>query len=475
MTTSGLLTDLYELTMMQGYFLCDRNPEVVFDMFYRRQPFRGGFAVFAGLGELLERIEGLRFCEEDIDYLDGLGLFRKPFLDMLSDFRFKGEIHAMREGTLIFPHEPLVRVRGTLIEAQLIESLLLAILNFQSLIATKAARIYLASREGNVIEFGLRRAQGIDGAISASRAAFVGGASATSNTLAGRLYGIPTSGTMAHSWIMAFGDELEAFERYAEIYPDQTILLLDTYDTLGTGIENAIRVGHALKRKGKRLGVRLDSGDLEYLSKQCRIRLDEAGLEDARIVVSNELNEEIVHQLVTEGSPIDGWGVGTQLVTGGSDSAFSGVYKLAAKQINGAMEPTIKLSNNPEKTTTPGVKQVYRYFDASGSPMGDLLTLDDEEPQTEGPVSFYHPMYEERKYLLKSYEHCRPLLEPVMRDGKRTEPAPELNEIRDYTISGIRRLDDTYKRLINPHVFKVSLSAGLKRLKFELMRSEAQG
>lgn len=475
MTTSGLLTDLYELTMMQGYYLYDRNPEVVFDMFYRRQPFRGGFAVFAGLEELLERIEGLRFSEEDIDYLDGLGLFRKPFLDMLAEFRFKGEIHAMREGTLIFPHEPLVRVRGTLIETQLIESLLLAILNFQSLIATKAARIYLASREGSVIEFGLRRAQGIDGAISASRAAFVGGASATSNTLAGRLYGIPTSGTMAHSWIMAFGDELEAFERYSEIYPDQTILLLDTYDTLGTGIENAIKVGHALKRQGKRLGIRLDSGDLEYLSKQCRIRLDAAGLQDARIIVSNELNEEIVHQLVTEGSPIDGWGVGTQLVTGGSDSAFSGVYKLAAKQSNGKMEPTIKLSNNPEKTTTPGVKQVYRYFDADGSPMGDLLTLDDEAPRTDGPVNFYHPMYEERKYRLTSYAQCRPLLEPVMREGKRTAPALQLNEIREHTIAGIRRLDDTYKRLINPHVFKVSLSEGLKRLKFDLMRSGGRG
>lgn len=473
MTTSGLLTDLYELTMMQGYFLYERNPQVVFDMFFRRQPFHGGFSVFAGLDEVLRRLEELAFSPQDLEYLDGLGLFKKAFLDMLEGFRFRGQLFAMQEGTVIFPNEPLVRVQGSLIETQLVESLLLAILNFQSLIATKAARIFLASREGNVIEFGLRRAQGVDGALSASRAAYVGGASATSNALAGRLFGIPARGTMAHSWIMAFEDELESFNKYAELYPDDSVLLLDTYDTLGTGIENAIKVGLELKKRGKRIGVRLDSGDLEYLSKQCRKRLDTAGLEDATIIVSNELNEEIVHQLVTANSPIDGWGIGTQLVTGGSDSAFSGVYKLAAKDEGGRMTPTIKLSNNPEKSTTPGVKQVHRYYDASGSPVGDLLALDDEGASTDEKIIFHHPTHEERSYTLTSYARSEPLLQPVMKGGRRLVHGPTLSEIRDRSILNVKSLDDTYKRLINPHVYKVSLSAKLKELKFSLMRSAA--
>lgn len=471
MSSSGLLTDLYELTMMQGYFFYDRNPEVVFDMFFRRQPFRGGFSIFAGLEEVIKRLEELSFSQEDLTYLQGLGLFKNSFLDMLSSFRFKGDVYAMPEGTVVFPHEPLVRVHGSLIETQLVESMLLAILNFQSLIATKAARIYLATKGGNVIEFGLRRAQGVDGALSASRAAYIGGAAATSNALAGRIYNIPVRGTMAHSWIMAFGDELDSFEKYAELYPDQSILLLDTYDTLGTGIENAIKVGRALKKQGKRLGVRLDSGDLEYLSKQCRERLDTAGLSDATIVVSNELNEEIVHQLVTADSPIDAWGIGTQLVTGGSDSAFSGVYKLAAKREGDRMIPTMKLSNNPEKTTTPAVKQVHRCFDSAGSPIGDLLTLDEEEVEANGPVVFHHPMYEDRAFTLRSFSGSEPLLRPIMKSGVRIAPVPPLDEIRNTAIAGIRNLDDTYKRLINPHIYKVSLSSRLKEIKFDLQRS----
>ena len=277
MRTSGLLTDLYELTMMQGYFLNDRNPDVVFDMFFRRPPFGGGFSVFAGLEDIVSRLSEIAFSQNDLAYLEGLGLFKQRFLDMLAAFRFRGDVFAVREGEIVFPHEPLVRVHGTLIETQLVESLLLTIINFQSLIATKAARIYLASRGGNVMEFGLRRAQGVDGALSASRAAYIGGASATSNAVAGRLFGIPVRGTRAHSWVMAFDSELESFEHYAELYPDQAVLLIDTYDTLGSGIDNAIRVGRKLKENGKRIGVRLDSGDLEYLSKQCRKRLDAAG------------------------------------------------------------------------------------------------------------------------------------------------------------------------------------------------------
>jgi len=471
MTTSGLLTDLYELTMMQGYYLYGRNPEVVFDMFYRRPPFGAGFSVFAGLEEIVRRLGELSFSQEDLEYLDGLGLFHRKFLDMLASFRFNGTVYAMKEGTVVFPQEPLLRVHGTLIEAQLVESMLLAIVNFQSLIATKAARIYLASGGGNVIEFGLRRAQGLDGALSATRAAFIGGAAATSNTLAGKLYDIPVRGTMAHSWVMAFENELDAFEKYAALYPDQAILLIDTYDTLGSGVENAIRIGRKLKKQGKRLGVRLDSGDLEYLSKQCRRRLDDAGLQDARIIVSNELNEEIIQQLVTAGSPIDSWGVGTQLVTGGNESAFSGVYKLAAKREGDRMIPTIKLSNNPEKTTTPAVKQVHRYYDSAGSPLGDLMTLDDEQLENSGPVVFHHPMDENRRYVLRSYERSYPLLELVMKSGKRVHEPAALTDLRARALDSIRCLDDTYKRLINPHVYKVSLSGALQGLKFSLVKA----
>ena len=302
----------------------------------------------------LEHVSSLSFSSDDLAYLEGLGSFRREFLDYLAGFRFHGDIWAMEEGTLAFPGEPLVRVHASLMEAQFIESALLAIVNFQTLIATKAARVRLAANGGAIIEFGLRRAQGVDGALSASRAAWIGGASATSNTLAGRRYGIPVRGTMAHSWIMAFATEREAFEKYAETYPDGAILLIDTYDTLGSGIENAIEVGLRLKEAGRTgFGVRLDSGDLEYLSKKVRARLDAAGLQDAAIIASNELDEHIIQQLITRGAPVNSWGVGTNLVTGGGDPALSGVYKIAARWGNDGWVPTIKVSNNPDKVTNP--------------------------------------------------------------------------------------------------------------------------
>lgn len=470
MKISALLTDLYELTMMQGYYLSDRNPSVVFDMFFRRQPFRGGFSVFAGLEDVIEAVQNLHFEPDELEYLEGLGTFRPAFLDYLDKFRFTGDLYAADEGTLVFPSEPLVRVHAPLIEAQLVESLLLAIVNFQTLIATKSARVFVASRGGRVIEFGLRRAQGVDGAISASRAAYIGGAAATSNTIAGKRFGIPVSGTMAHSWVMAFDSELEAFSRYAELYPDSSILLIDTYDTLGSGIENAIRVGRKLKDEGKRMGVRLDSGDLQYLSKRVRQRLDEAGLTDTTIVVSNELNENIVHQLVTDGAPIDGWGVGTELVTGGSDCALSGVYKLAAKEQSGRMVPTMKLSNNPEKTTTPGIKQVYRFYDDEGAPIADLLASVEEAPPTAPPIRFYHPMIESASFTVAEFGRVEPLLTLKLRDGVRVSPPEALAGIRRRTLAGLERLDESYKRLLNPHIFKVSLSQTLGELKFSLGR-----
>jgi nicotinate phosphoribosyltransferase len=469
MTHSALLTDLYELTMIQGYYLEERNPRVIFDMFYRNQPFSGGFSLFAGLQPLLENLEAFSFSTDDLEYLDSTGLFKGAFLSFLEDFRFNGDVYAMKEGEVIFPGEPLLRVHGSLIEAQLVESMLLNVINFQSLVASKAARIYLAGKRGKILEFGLRRAQGWDGALSASRAAYIGGAAATSNTLAGKIFGIPVSGTMAHSWVMAFQSELEAFEKFAELYPDKAILLIDTYDSLGSGLEHAITVGKKLKEKGKRLGVRLDSGDLSYLSQKVRKRLDEEGLDDALIAVSNDLNEEIIHQLVTEGAPIDLWGVGTHLVTGGSSASFSGVYKLAAKESRGMMLPTIKVSNNIEKTTNPGKKQVYRFFDAEGAALADLIALEDQSFDFKRPHTFYHPLYPSNYFTLSRYGEIQPLLKARMIGGSIRETPADLDEIRHYALQRLDSFDRTYKRIINPHIYKVSLSTALKNLKLRMI------
>ncbi len=466
-----LLTDFYELSMMQGYFLQGKNPRVVFDMFFRRQPFGGGFSIFAGLADALAHITSLGFTPDDIAYLDGLGVFRKEFLDLLAGFRFSGDIWAMDEGSLVFPGEPLVRIQAPLIEAQLIESALLAIVNFQTLIATKAARVRLAANGGSVIEFGLRRAQGVDGALSAARAAFIGGAAATSNTLAGKRFGIPVRGTMAHSWIMAFASEREAFQKYAETYPDNCLLLIDTYDTLGSGIDNAIAAGLGLsKSQRKNFGVRLDSGDLEYLSKKVRQRLDAAGLREAKIVASNELDENIIHQLVTQEAPIDVWGVGTSLVTGGGDPALTGVYKIVAREKDGVWVPTIKVSNNPEKVTIPGIKQVWRFESREGSPLADLVALDEEPPSPGRPHTFHHPMGDYRSFIIEDYGSLRPLLGRKVRDGRIACEFPALPAIQSRARRELDLLDDTFKRLINPHVYKVSLSDGLNELKSRLIR-----
>jgi nicotinate phosphoribosyltransferase len=471
-----ILTDFYELSMMQGYFLQKKNPSVVFDMFFRRQPFGGGFSIFAGLETALRHISSLSFSQDDLAYLEKLGVFHNEFLDSLSQFKFHGDVWAMEEGTLAFPGEPLVRVHGSLFEAQFVESALLAILNFQTLIATKTARICLAAKGGAIVEFGLRRAQGVDGALSASRAAFIGGAAATSNTLAGKLYGIPVRGTMAHSWVMAFASEREAFEKYAQTYPDSTVLLIDTYDTLGSGIENAIAVGESLKASGHRsFGVRLDSGDLEYLSKKVRARLDDAGLTEARIMASNELDEHIVHQLMTQGAPIDTWGVGTHLVTGGDDPALTGVYKICARRNGDAWVPTIKVSNNPEKVTNPGVKQVWRFTNSEGSPLADLIGLEQDPPAPGVGHTFHHPMGDYRSFTLRDYAAIRPLLSLKMKEGKICSESPSVQAIQERATGELEKLDDTYKRLINPHVYRVSLATGLRDLKAQLIKENLPG
>ena len=470
--TSALVTDFYELTMMQGYFLQHHNPRVVFDMFYRTNPFDGGYTIFTGLEELVTKLEGFRFSEEDIEYLRSLGKFKESFLDYLSSYRFTGDLYAFDEGTPAFPQEPLIRIETNMLDAQLIESIILNTINFQTLIATKASRMKLATKgKGSIMEFGLRRAQGLDGALSASRACYVGGADVTSNTLAGKEFGIPVAGTMAHSWIMLFGDEYQAFRAFADIYPDNCILLIDTYDTLGSGIDAAIKVGLEQKAKGKRIGIRIDSGDLSYLTKAARARLDEAGLEDATICVSNDLNEQIILTLINDGAPIDSWGIGTHLVTGGNQAALGGVYKLSAKEENGVYIPTLKISSSYEKTTNPGIKQVYRFFDKNGQALADLVALNDERIETGVNHIFFHPFSTQDMFVMRknTYAVIKPLLKKQMENGKRINPSPSLKEIQEKSIEMLSHFDKSYKRQVNPHIYKVSLSTKLKNLKGDLI------
>jgi nicotinate phosphoribosyltransferase len=462
--------------MAQGYWKRSMNGRAVFEMFFRRQPFNGGFSIFAGLGTLLEKIQSLAFSDDDIAYLHGLCVFEDGFLDYLKTFRFTGSLWAMDEGTIIFPHEPLVRIDSNLIECQILESLILNTINFQSLIATKTARVWLASGKGSIMEFGLRRAQGWDGAMSASRAAFIGGATGTSNVLAGKEYGIPVMGTMAHSWVMAHESEEEAFQAYADIYPDKTIFLIDTYDTLKSGLPNAIKVGKTLAAQGKNFGVRLDSGDIHYLSVETRKILDEAGLPEAFISVSNDLDESIVQNLTNAGAPINTWGVGTQMVTGGTEAAFTGVYKLAAHD-NGAGEliPAIKFSNTPEKTTNPAVKQVWRIKDTQGMAVADALSLDDpDNPDRieKGDVcALWHTSTDYRHFYYTIEEDVEPLLRPRLDHGKFVSLSPSLESIRARVQRSLDAFDNSYKRILNPHIYKVSMTARLRKLKLELIKT----
>ncbi|MBN2159092.1 MAG: nicotinate phosphoribosyltransferase [Spirochaetes bacterium] len=474
----SLLTDFYELTMMQGYFFYCPDEEGVFEMFFRRQPFEGGYAIFAGLWPLLDALGGLKFTADDIAYLESLNAFKNEFLEYLKDFSFRGDVYSVPEGTAVFPNEPLVRVHGSLMEAQLVESMLLNFINFQSIIATKTARIAAVAGDRPVMEFGLRRAQGVDGALSAARAAFIGGAGSTSNTMAGKLYGIPVSGTMAHSWVMNFSSELEAFEKYTEIYPDRCVLLVDTFDTLKSGIPNAIVVFSELRKKNPPLmAVRIDSGDLEYLSKKARKMLDGAGLPDVKIFVSSDLDEWIMRQLIQSGAPIDAWGVGTRMITGWNDPALTGVYKIVAKKGDGGFEPRIKISNQAEKITNPGVKNVMRFYDGKGVMLADLIHLEEEAEDLRKlvdrrkPIRFNHPATDYAKFTLFEYGSANTLIEPVMMQGEIMKERPTLQEIREYRQRQVDLLDATFKRLLNPHIYKISLSDALKGMKSGMIRS----
>lgn len=473
---SALFTDLYELTMAQGYWKNNMNEPVVFDMFFRRQPFNGGFSIFAGIEPLLDSLTEFCFDEDEIDYLRSLKIFEDGFLEYLRTFKFTGDLYSFEEGSVIFPQEPLVRIHANLIEAQIIEGLVLNICNFQSLIATKTARVWLASKKGSIMEFGLRRAQGPDGGMSATRASYIGGAAGTSNTLAGKIYGIPVMGTMAHSWIMSFPSELEAFRAYAKIYPQKTVFLIDTYDTLKSGIKNAIIAGAELVEQGYNFGVRLDSGDISYLTKEVRKELDAAGLPQAFISVSNELTEEIIETLVLQNAPIASWGVGTHMVTGGTESSFTGVYKLAARHDaeTGNLVPAMKFSDNPAKNTNPGVKNVYRLYDSDGMARADILALEDESIESEKEYRYYHPMVDYRQFTFKA-DVVKPMLKKRLENGQRVEPrlsdSQQLAESRRRMMAEIETLDPSFKRILNPHIYKVSMTEKLKDLKMSFIKA----
>jgi len=447
-------TDHYQLTMSQVYFLKGhRDTKAVFDYFFRKLPFDSGYAIFAGLEDLISTLETLRFDGEDMNFLKKQG-FDDKFIRYLKNFRFTGNIYSSLEGDVVFPLQPVMQVEGNIIETQIIETLLLNILNFQSLIATKASRIRQAAEGHMLIDFGLRRAQGAGGYYS-SRASFIGGFDATSNVRAGRDYGIPVSGTMAHSFVECYDDELTAFRDFAEENPDDCVLLLDTYDTLKSGLPNAIKVAKMMEEKGKKLdGVRLDSGDLAYLSKRSREMLDNAGLHYVKIAVSNQLDEYIIKSLLEQQAPIDVFGVGTNLVTGYPDAALDGVYKLAFA--NG--KPRIKLSENLGKITLPHRKQVYRILDTDDRFIGaDAITLADE---TDVEI-MYHPLYPLKSLSVGKYKK-EPLLQKVMEHGLRLSRPKQLSEIAKYSFGRLNRLPAEFKRFNYPHIYKVGISDRLK-------------
>ncbi len=468
MRLSPLLTDLYELTMLAGYLeegMADKP--AVFDLYFRTNPFAGGYAVFAGLEPALDCLEQLRFTDKEIGYLAGLGLFKPRFLDFLRAFRFRGTVEAPPEGTVVFANDPLLTVSGALAEVQLVETLLLNLINFQTLVATKAARVCSAAGDAEVIEFGLRRAQGPDGGLSASRAACVGGARGTSNVLAGMTFGLPVRGTHAHSWVQSFPDELTAFRAYAEVFPDSSVLLVDTYDTLKSGVPNAIIVAGELNQRGHRLrGIRLDSGDLAYLSREARRMLDEAGFADVRILASNELDELVIDSVRDEGGRVDIYGVGTKLATaaGTGGVALGGVYKLVA--IDG--RPKMKITSDLAKATLPGRKRVLRAVKPDGGYVQDVVCLVDDAVAAGATV--YDPVNPLQHTTLPDDVRLVDLRRMVMAEGRRTlEPEP-LARMAERCREDLERLPQGCRRFVNPHRYKVSISAHLNDLRSALIQ-----
>ena len=470
-----LLTDLYELTMMQGYYEKGQNENVIFDVFFRQNPCNNGYSVCAGLDQVIDYIKNLHFTYDDVDYLRGLGIFKEDFLHYLSGFHFSGDIYAIPEGTVVFPKEPLLKVVAPIMEAQLVETAILNIINHQSLIATKTSRIVFAANGDGIMEFGLRRAQGPDAGLYGARAAMIGGCVGTSNVLAGQMFDVPVMGTHAHRWIMSFPDEYTAFKTYAEMYPDNCTLLVDTYDTLKSGVPNAIRVFQEFKDAGKPLikyGIRLDSGDLAYLSKEARKMLDEAGFPEATICASNDLDEFLLHDLKMQGAAIDSWGVGTNLITSKDCPSFGGVYKLAAIQNEeGEFVPKIKISENTEKITNPGNKTIYRIYEkASGKIKADLICFADEVIDPKQDLLLFDPMDTWKKTKLAGGTYnVREILLPIFKNGECLYKSPTLKEIAAYCREEKDTLWDETKRLFYPHRVYVDLSQKLYAVKQSLL------
>jgi nicotinate phosphoribosyltransferase len=475
-----LLTDLYELTMMQGYFKNNKTETVIFDAFYRTNPSDNGYAITAGLEQVIDYIKNLRFNDDDIEYLKGLSIFDEDFLEYLRNFRFSGDIYAIPEGTVVFPREPLIKVIAPIMEAQLVETAILTIINHQSLIATKAARVVYAAKGDGVMEFGLRRAQGPDAGIYGARAAMIGGCIGTSNVLAGQLFDVPVLGTHAHSWIMSFSDEYSAFKKYSELYPNKCILLVDTYDTLKSGVPNAIKIFDEMKANNIPMpyyGIRMDSGDLAYLSKKARKMLDDAGYYDAVIAASSDLDEYLIDSLKTQRAAISSWGVGTNLITSKDCPAFGGVYKLAAiMNEEGGFVPKIKLSENTEKITNPGNKTIYRIYEKeSGKIKADLISLVGEKFSEDHDLMIFDPIETWKKTKLKAGTYTlREILVPVFKAGECVYESPKVMEIRKYCTNELDTLWDETRRLINPHKVYVDLSDQLYQMKSELLDKMSQ-
>ena len=474
-----LLTDLYELTMMQAYYHAEKMGRLtqyaVFDMFYRENPNGGGYSIMAGLDQVVDYIRNLQLTPDDAAYLKDTGIFSNDFIDYLKGISFTGDIYAVSEGTVIFPNEPLIRVKAPIIEAQFIETALLNIINHQSLIATKAARVLWAAQGDTVLEFGLRRAQGPDAGIYGARAAMIGGCHATSNVLAGKRFGIPIRGTHAHSWVMSHESELTAFRQYADLYPHDCILLVDTYDTLRSGVPNAITVFKEMQEKGitfKNYGIRLDSGDLAYLSKAARKELDAAGFCDAKISASGDLDEYVITDLKAQNACINTWGVGTHLITSKDYPAFGGVYKLAAQTDQaGKWTSQIKLSENPAKVTNPAEKKVFRLYDSlTGKAKVDLVTLADEVINENQDITVFDPLAPWKRMTLKSGAYsARELLEPIFINGRCVYNASNVMKIREKAHNERETLWDEHKRLTRPQTFPVDLSQNLYDLKQEMI------
>lgn len=471
-----MMTDLYQLTMMYGYYKQGMaKNEAIFDLFFRSTRPNSEYSVMAGTQSAIDYINNLHFSQEDVAYLRTLNLFDEDFLQTLLELRFTGEIYGMPEGTLVFPYEPLLRVRAPIMEAQLVETALLTLVNHQTLIATKASRVVYAAQGDAVLEFGLRRAQGPDAGIYGARAAVVGGCDSTSNVLAGEMFGLAVRGTHAHSWVMSFPDELSAFRAYAQIFPTSCMLLVDTYDTLRSGVPNAIKVFDELRAKGyEPTGIRLDSGDLAYLSKKARAMLDAAGYPNVKIFASSDLDEYVIQDLKTQGAKIDVWGVGTRLITSADWPALGGVYKLAAEVMEGEIIPKIKLSENAAKLTNPGYKKVVRFYSKStGKALADLIMLNEEIVDETKPLRIYHPEQPYKTTVLTNFT-TRELLEPLFINGKQVYQCPDVHEAREYNRKEMDTFWGEYKRMLNPQAYKVDISDKLYDLKQKLIKENAK-